>query len=112
MAFPNNRLLQDAVYWPPTAAGDYGKPGFGPGVAIKCRWEDDYSEEATATGTDAHGAATVYVDRDLEVGGVLWLGKLAAANAQPLANAGATIIDDFKKIPTLRANAVQRIAIL
>lgn len=112
MAFPNDNLVQDAVYWPPTAPDVYGKPGFGSPVAIKCRWEDIEGETISVSGTDVRISSQVFVDRDLKLDGVVWLGLVADADPVPLQNIGAAIIARFQKIPTLDATAFQRVAYL
>lgn len=112
MAFPDDNLKQDGVYWAPTAPDSFGKAGFASPVKIKCRWEDAKAEGISIAGSDQIYSAKVFVNRDVETGGVIWLGKLADADSTPLANAGAATVARFRKIPTLQATAYQRVAYL
>lgn len=112
MAFPNDNLVQDAVYWAPAAEDKFGKPGFAAPVAVKCRWEDVAEEFVSADGTDAISKAHVFVTRDMLIGGALWLGLLAAADDDPEDNSGFQLIKRFDKVPTLHADAFFRKAYL
>jgi len=113
---------QVAVYWPPKSsesAGDdfdnYGQPqvSLSP-VQIMCRWEDVTEEFIDMTGTRQLSRAKVYVDRDVEVGGILMLGELAeitdATNIKK--NDGAWEIRRFEKLPNLKATEFLRTVFL
>lgn len=112
---------QDAVYWALASVesggddfDDYGQPILTDPVEVKCRWEDKSEEFVAANGTKMLSHAVVYVDRDVDVGGVLMLGELTditdADNVRE--NAGAWEIKRFDKIPNLRATEFLRIAFL
>lgn len=103
---------QDAVYW--ALAGEesggkdfdkYGQPVVTEPVAIKCRWDGKTEEFIDAKGTRLFSHAIVFVDRDVDVGGVLMLGTIAdITNADvPKENANAWEIKRFDKIGNLRA---------
>lgn len=113
---------QTAVYWPPESsesAGDdfdnYGQPqvSLSP-VQIMCRWEDVTEEFIDVAGTRQLSRARVYVDRDVEVGGILMLGELAdiadATNIKE--NDGAWEIRRFEKLPNLKATEFLRTVFL
>jgi len=102
-------LVQDAVYWGnPTNKGSGGQTFSAP-VAIKCRWED--KNQLFNTGGERlviSSRALVYVDRDVDEQGKLWLGLLAdlseAQKADPdLLEGAAPSIKKFEKIPVLHS---------
>lgn len=110
-------LNQTAVYWPmagDASAGedfdDYGQPVVGVAVEIDCRWEDVSEEFIDVTGTRQLSRAKVYVDRDVNVGGILMLGTLSdIVNAdEPKTNEGAWEIRRFDKIPSFKGTKFVR----
>lgn len=112
---------QTAVYWPlgsETTGGrdmdDYGKPLYSAAVEISCRWVDKAREFITPAGERATSRAEVYVDRDVSVKGVLFLGSLTDLTDvnNPKANVGAWEIRGFEKTPNLKATEFLRKAIL
>lgn len=100
------KLRQFAVYWAPAEADETGRQGYAGPVEIKCRWEDvqQLQEEANA-GDNWVSKSTVYVDRELQLQGVLWKGKLAdlPTPAEPFANPGAEEIKKRSSLPDARA---------
>lgn len=103
---------QKAVWWPLQtieSAGDdadnYGQPlvSLDP-IEIDVRWEDVSEEFIDETDTVQMSRARVYVDRDVEVGGILMLGELTDitdAN-NPKENDNAWEIRRFEKLPNLK----------
>lgn len=105
---------QTAVYWPPLEADEYGKPTYDDPVEVTCRWEDTQKLFVTPQGSTETCASIVYVDRDVEVGGVLLLGSLDSDinESDPKANEGASEIRQFSKIPNIRNTELLRVAYL
>jgi len=105
-------LKQKAVYWQLSALefDDYGQPIPSTPVEIKCRWEDVGEEFLDGTGTIQLSRAKVYVDRDVEVGGILMLGELDSGvdESNPKENENAWEIRRFEKLPTLKATQFLR----
>lgn len=102
---------QTAVYWPPTSSTDnHGKPVNRPAVEIKCRWEDVVTEYVDADGKKQISNSTVYVDRDLELEGILVLGQLKKLKSatDPFLNPGACAIKWVQKLPNLRVTEYLR----
>jgi hypothetical protein len=109
-------LKMRAVYWPPEKEFDpHGKPINRYPQEIRCRWEDSFEQFIDGSGRMQMARAKVYVDRDLKVGGILWLGKLLNIddeNNNPFDNPNAFEIKRFDKLPTLKATQFLRTAIL
>jgi hypothetical protein len=112
---------QTAVYWPSEtsesagdAFDDYGKPVVADPIEIDCRWEDVSEEFSDATGTRQISRAKVYVDRDVDVGGILMLGELTDITDEVniKENDGAFEIRRFDKLPNLKATEYLRTAFL
>jgi len=103
-------LKQTAVWWSLSGTDGYGQPTVGIPIEIKVRWEDVGEEFLDGDGTMQLSRAKVFVDRDVEVGGVLMLGKLDGSvdQANPKANDGAWEIRRVEKLPTLNAKQFLR----
>ncbi len=97
---------QKAVWWPLAAVeyDNYGQPVATTPVEIKVRWEDVSEEFLDAKGTVQLSRARVFVDRDVEVGGVLMLGELDSGvdENNPKENDNAWEIRRVEKLPNLR----------
>jgi len=112
---------QDGVYWPLASDesggvdfDDYGQPQWADPIPIKCRWDDAVEEFIGPDGTRELSKAKVYVDCDVDIGGVLMLGEIADI-VEPVnikENEGAWEIRGFLKNPNLRATEFLRTAIL
>ena len=102
---------QKAVYWSLAPGGDkdqvdeFGNPiiNLTP-IEIDVRWEDVSIEFVGANGTNEISRARVYVDRDVEVGGVLMLGIIAniTDSVIPKENTNAWEIRRFEKLPNIK----------
>jgi hypothetical protein len=121
MSLIEDMLIQKAVYWPLGSADsggrdfdDYGQPVYATPVEIDCRWHDKNTELILADGTQTVSRSLVFVDRDVVLGGVLWLGELAdvAYADDPKANDGAWEIIKFDKIPDMDGEEFVRKAFL
>jgi len=74
------------VYWPRLDDGTpdrYGRKGYGHPVELNCRWDDMQQLIKLPNGEETMSKATVYVDIELELGGILWHGELVDCPATP-----------------------------
>jgi len=121
MAIITKMLKQTCVYWALASGDDVGTDDFGQPIVtasvpveIQCRWEDDNVEFIAADGTKMVSRAIVYVDQDVDVGGILMLGTeddiTDAVNIKE--NAGAWEIKAFGKLPNFKATEYLRTAYL
>lgn len=104
-------LRQRAVYWAPNTVGADGQVTFHPPEEVRCRWEQGIKAEYGGGGMAEGSTAMVYVEKDLEIEGVLWFGKLndLTDTDDPFANTGGAFrIRKVDKIPTLKATAFVR----
>ena len=117
MGIITRMLKMKAVYWPPESSesggddfDDYGQPQVSDPVEIDCRWEEVSEEFLDAQGTAQISRAKVFVDRDVEVGGILMLGLLADVTdlVNPKENENAWEIRRFDKFPNLRVTEYLR----
>lgn len=70
-------LRQTAVLWPKAGIDSYGQPIVkDTPCEIRCRWEETRTESLDPDGNTIMLDASVYVDRRIEVGSILWLGLL------------------------------------
>lgn len=117
MSIVSRMRKQTAVYWGlahndsgGVAYSDYGKPLYTSPIEIDCRWSDKNEEVLDMQGRMFLSRATVYVDRDVDISGVLLLGDLddVTDSDNPFENTGAWEIQRFDKIPNLRATEFLR----
>lgn len=100
------RLLEtmDAVYWAPGPNDRFGTRTYPtPGIQIKVRWIDKNEQFIDFEGVVQTSTAVVFVDRDLELGGFLFLGVLADAPPDPKRSRKAIEIRSFQSTPDFRA---------
>lgn len=114
-------LKQVAVYWPlasEDSGGDdhdnHGMPVVTTPSEIECRWEGRVEEFIAPNGTRHLSQAVVYVGEDVDVGGILMLGKLTDITDEEniKENEGAWEIKRFDKLPNLRNTEFLRTAYL
>lgn len=108
-------LRQKAVYWAPLGENETGQMTFDDPIEIPVRWEDITMEFLDKQGKTQVSRSQVFVDRVLEVGGVLWKGTLdyiAADASNPFANEDAWAIRSFNEQPDMRARNFLRWVIL
>jgi hypothetical protein len=112
---------QYAVYWAPTGVGDDGEKTFAAPVELKVRWEGVKMLLRTdPLYKDNQTREVVYVGQVVEMGGVLWKGRLAACPAakkvspyDPFADdEAAKEITKYTEYPTLNAKKFLRVATL
>ena len=119
MSIITKMLKQTAVYWGLASEGDegidfddYGQPLLTDPVDLDCRWEDVSEEFISADGTRQLSRAKVYVNEDVDVGGILMLGTeddiTDSDNVKE--NKGAWEVKRFDSLPTFKATEFLRTA--
>lgn len=100
--------VQSATYWAPGAEDGYGQKSFAAGVDIPVRWDARERESQDRFGKTVFSKATVIVNEDLEVGGMLRLGTLddLDSDPNPLELEDAYEIISFDKIPMIKRNDI------
>ena len=119
--FITSKLTQTAVYWGNPHEDGYGKVLFDEPIEIACRWEYKQQVLGTISATLVVGyqdisRSIVYVDRDLDEEGCLFLGTLddltdsegdsSGGYYEPQQVDGAWIIKRFEKTPALGSTSV------
>lgn len=104
-----NRLNQKATLWTTTVDG-FGTPTFAAPIIIDCRWEDRTDRFLGRNGEERVSRSHVFVNRDMDIDDWLFLGESEAADPRTLGVAYP--IQQFNKIPDLRALRTLRKAIL
>lgn len=121
MSIISRMRKQTAVYWALEGAesggndfDDFGQPLLTTPIEIKCRWEAKTVEFIDAKGTRQLSNAVVYVDQDVDVGGVLMLGELTdiVNEDTPKENDDAWEIRRFDDLPNLKATEFLKTAYL
>jgi hypothetical protein len=69
-------LVEKAVLFAFASNNNFGEPQVSAGVEIKARWEIENGETLGPRDTVIKTVAIVLVDRDIEVGSLLWNGAL------------------------------------
>ena len=98
------------------AYDDYGQPQYTDPVELQCRWEDVAKEFIDPRGTRQISRSIVYVESDVDVGGMLFHGELTDL-ADPTAHPrdeidGAWEIQRFDGLPKLNYRKKLRTAYL
>ncbi len=99
-------LKQTAVYWAldVPSTNDDGQPQWIYPVQIQCRWEDSTeNRRADPTQEIEETGAVVYVNQDVNVGGVLLLGTLTSGMTNEAHLYGGKEIIKYEKNPTFKA---------
>jgi len=117
MGLIKSMRTQTAVYFAPDGYDGFGELSYSDGVEVPCRWESESQRFIDGQGEEQVSTALVYVDRDLELGGLLWEGELADAPIRPAENKDTFPIRQFTILPKLKvktktANNTLRTAIL
>lgn len=107
MSLISRMRRQTAVYWHPIGRDVNGKYLYDDPEQIKCRWDDRYEVDVDQFGEEINIRATVYVDREVAIGGVLWLGLLVNAPDTPPEHGKIRLLRNH---PNLKASETLRIA--
>ena len=96
------QMNQSATYWAPGVNDGFGGIVYNDSKVIDCRWQDKQELFRDAQAREVMSSAVVYVDEELEIGGLLVLGDFyEAVDPQAI---GAREIRMTGKTPNLRAN--------
>jgi len=102
------------VYWPPRGSSDAGLK-YGEPEEISCRWVDGEEEMVGMAQRTYAVKATVTVEVDLAVGGLLWHDRLENwkySFRAPSEAEGGFEIKEFKKLPDRKNRDFYRKALL
>lgn len=111
MSFLTRNLRQDVTVWNQAAAKDsYGNLTYSTPRTIKGRWEENSNLTITVDGREITSQAVVFLKEDVAEGDYLFLGS--DTTASPFGVSRAFEVKAFKKIPTLRGNRFERMAVL
>ena len=104
---------QEAVWWSRSGNDRYGDPTFSSGVAVTCRWEDKYQLVHNVQGEEISISGTVIVDREMEVGDILWSGSSGSADLDnPRNNVGYSEVVMFNSTPNYRVSENLMVAMI
>lgn len=103
-------LRQKAVLLPATGTDDYGRKSVGTAVEIDCRWINKRSEVLAPNGQTIAVDATVIVKREIPIGSVLWLGRLADWAGTGFGEDDGTLMESvsYNETPDLKARVTRR----
>jgi hypothetical protein len=107
MSLLESMRRQWAVYWEFDGQDRNGKDIFKDPIAIKVRWEDRAERDFLPTGEEVMVKSTVYVDRAMPLGGILWKGLLVDIPSIPPEHNKIRV---FREIPKKDAKKFLRIA--
>jgi len=111
-ALLTDKLRQTTVYWGNPQNDGAGGRTFDEPVELSVRWEQRQELFVDANGQESTSKAVVYVDRDVDIGGYLYLGDLddlsSTEEGDPLTVDGAYEIRSFKKLPDIKADRFLR----
>lgn len=110
-------LNQALTYWPPSTSIDgYGQPILEAGVELSCRWEDTQEEFVLPNGEKDVSRARVFLEDDVVVGGLMYLGGLDVTGDSDFPtnprDAGALEIRSVQKTPDLDGVEYTRMVML
>ena len=106
MPAPEIRDLTDyAVLWEASATDRYGRNKIAAAVEIRVRWEGAWSESGDSQNTTQGNPVTVFVDREIAIGSVMWHGKLVGLPTSPT---GLCEVTGVSYTPDIKGRNVQR----
>ena len=107
LQFISRVCVQTAVYWGTGVEDGYGKKTFATPREVLVRWEDKTVLHKDKDGKETTTIATVMVQEDMELGGLLYLGSLNTFSPleleDPYALDNVYEITAFDKIPLFRS---------
>ncbi len=121
MSLIEDMRIHIAVWWPLNsiesagdAADEFGQPLHSDPVEVSCRWDEEAVQFIGRDGTTHVSRARVYVDRDMELGGVLMLGELVDITDpdNPRENVNAWEIEGWSKMADIDGTEFLRTAFL
>jgi len=105
MSLETFSLNQKAVLWPAGAFDSHGRRTRGDAVEVDCRWENTEDEAVDPQGNVVAVVATADLDRDVDVGSVMWLGNLLDLPDPPT---DLKRVVSFSKIPDVKGREYTR----
>lgn len=109
MSLETSDRNQKAVYWAASGTDMFGNRTVSSPIELKVRWESK-TQEITNSGSEIVASdAFVVVDRDIEEGSILWLGKLSSVPS-PVTNLKKVVA--FSSIPDVKGKNFRRVAYL
>lgn len=104
-------LHQKAVLWAAAAPSEreydsYGERKVNNPVELKVRWEEGLTEAIDPNGQTVALDAVVVVDRDVEVGSIMWEGELGTQESTPV---NLKEVVSFSKIPDIKGRKFRRV---
>lgn len=103
---------QRAVYWAKNGNDEHGQPTFDIGIVLMVRWVDKQEQIKAADGREILSDAMVWVDQDLTMEGVLYLGEYydltTEQKADPDLVVGAKWILKTSKVSSVNAREIAR----
>ncbi len=105
-------LTQTATYWgSPTPLG-FGDRSYDTPIEVNVRWEERQEIFVDATGREQKSKAVVYVDQDVDLQGLLFLGGLddltSAEEGAPTSVESVHEIRGYKNVPRLDGQEFER----
>ena len=99
-------LFRKAVLWTKSGVNDYGVATveIDP-IEINSRWETAPTESGASDNEVQSSQSSVIVDRDIEVGSVIWLGTLADL---PAPESQLMQVMSFTKVPDIKCRKFHR----
>ena len=103
-------MKQRVVYCAPNGSDAAGQPLFQEPDEFKARWEEYQAEDMSTETSTKVSECTVYVEKDVEIGGMLYLGTKDDLSKPLIPHKTARRIKAFEKLPTRSAKQFLRIA--
>ena len=98
---------QKATYWAAgTTSTSAGQKKVQASIEIKVRWEDKEQDALNAQGETIRVDAVAVVNRDIEVGSIMWLG---AKRDWTTATGNLKKVISFSKIPNIKGTRFRRV---
>lgn len=106
--------FQKALYWAKSTYDNYGQPVLEETAAeLDVRWENVNKDVLDSQGNTISADAVVVVDRDIEVGSVMWLGCLADVEGTSLIpESQLREVVSFSSVPDIKGRYYRRVAYL
>ena len=102
-------LNQYAILWEASTLDEYGSKTVESPVEIKVRWEHSKGRTTDNESTTIETSIEVYVDRDIDLGSIMRLGRMVDLPDTP---DNLKIVVGFDSIPDLRGKNYQRLVLL
>ena len=106
MAF--GRRTQSVVCWERAGTDEYGEPTVSDPISLTVRWERGLAQEIRPSSNPTAIDATLWVDRDLEIGSMVRIGSLL-----DLPGTADEILEvvEMQTIPDIKGRAYERVAL-